>query len=138
MINFFKSKSPNKGVVYTDEKAWEHNGLHSFEDMKRIILRERARSDRHDYEFSVIVIDIKKFDKENGALDRLYQRLISRLRLIDEVGWYDKNDIAILLPYTSSENATQVAEDVLNILREDVPVQITAILSYPSVWPFKK
>ncbi len=138
MKNIFKSRFSNKDVIFIDESSGHPNGLQTFEDMKRIILRERARSDRQNHEFSVVVIDIEKFDKENGFLDHLYQRLSKRLRLIDEIGWYDNDDIAIVLPYTSSKNAVRVAEDVLRIINEDVPAHISKILSYPSVWPYKK
>ena len=138
MKNIFKTRYKNKDVIFIDERSGYVNRLQTFEDMKRIILRERARSDRHNHEFSVVVIDIQKFDKENGMLDHLYQRLSERLRLIDEIGWFDNDDIAIVLPYTSSENAGRVAEDVLSIIKEDLPANISKILSYPSVWPYKK
>ena len=138
MKNFFKSHLLNKGVIYIDEGSQQKDTLKSASDLKEIILRERARTDRHDHEFSIIVIDIEKFDQENGVLDHFVQLLGSRIRMIDEIGWYDKNQIAIVLPYTSSENAVRVVEDVTKIINADLPAHLSKILTYPSIWPYKK
>ena len=138
MKNIFRSKPLNNGVIYIDESSPQRDKLRTFSDMKKIILRERARSDRHNHEFSIILIDIGKFDQENGVLDHFVQLLGSRLRMIDEIGWYDQNQIAIVLPYTTSENAVQVAEDVIKMMNADIPAQLSKILSYPSIWPYKK
>ena len=138
MKNIFKSKPLGKGIVYIDEVFRQAERLQTQSDLKNIILRERARSDRHNHEFSIIVIDIEKFDQNNGVLDHFVQLLGSRLRMIDEVGWYDQNKIAIVLPYTTSEDAVQVAEDVTKIINSDIPAHFSKILSYPSIWPYKK
>ena len=138
MKNIFKSKTLNKSAVYIDEGSQQADRLQTLSDMKKIILRERARSDRHNHEFSIIVIEFKKIDQENGVIDHIVQLLGSRLRMIDEIGWYDKNQIAIVLPYTTSEDAVQVAEDVTKIVNSDIPAQLSKILSYPSIWPYKK
>ena len=138
MKNIFKSKPLDKSAIYIDEGSHHSDRLQTHSDMKKIILRERARSDRHNHEFSIIVIEIERFDQENGVIDHIIQFLNSRLRMIDEIGWYDKNQIAIVLPYTTSENAVQVAEDVTKNINSDVPVHLSKILSYPSIWPYKK
>ncbi|MFC1831130.1 diguanylate cyclase [Thermodesulfobacteriota bacterium] len=138
MKNIFKTKPLNNGVIYIDERSQQNGRLQNLSDMKKIILRERARSDRQNHEFSIILIDIDNFDQENGVLDHFVRLLGSRLRMIDEIGWYDKNQIAIVLPYTTSEDAAQVAEDVTKMINADVPAQLSKILSYPSIWPFKK
>ena len=138
MKNIFKSSPLGKGIVYIDEGLRQADRLQTQSDLKNIILRERARSDRHNHEFSIIVIDIEKFDQANGVLDHFVQLLGSRIRIIDEVGWYDQNKIAIVLPYTTSEDAVQVAEDIIKIINPDVPAQLSKILSYPSIWPYKK
>ncbi len=137
MKNFFRSKSPNKGVIYIDERSRRTDNLLTFDEMKKIIVRERARSDRHNHEFSVVVIEIEKFDQENGLVDQLVLLLGSRLRMTDEIGWYHNNQIALILPYTSSENAVLVAEDVIQIISTKIPAKISKILSYPSIWPYK-
>ena len=138
MKNFFKSHLLSKGVIYIDEGSQQKDTLKPASDLKKIILREKARTDRHNHEFSIILIEIEKFDQENGVLDHFVQILGSRIRSIDEIGWYDENQIAIVLPYTTSEDAVQVAEDVMKMINADIPAQFSKILSYPSIWPYKK
>jgi len=138
MKNFIKSIFLQKQVIPFDEMSQREDRLLAINDMEKKILRERSRSDRNDHEFSVIVIDIEKFNHENGLIDHLVQLMWSRLRMIDEIGWYAKRQLGIVLPYTSPENAVQVAEDLLKIIRTETPATLSKILSYPSIWPFKK
>ncbi len=135
MKNIFKSKFLQKETIFQSKGSQFDDRLLTVENMQKTILREKARSDRRDHDFSVIVIDIEKLN--NGKdFEYLVNFLGSRLRLIDEIGWYDENQVGIILPYTSSENAVQVAEDLMKISKNDRPIKLAKILSYPSMWPF--
>ena len=136
MKNIFKTKfMQNEAANQAYKFPPSSNGLLNIEDMQKTILREKARSDRRDHDFSVIVINTQ--DLRNGKdLDHFIQLLCSRLRSIDEIGWYDINQIGIVLPYTSSSNALQVAEDLIKINRTSSPIKLETILTYPSIWPY--
>ena len=136
MMNIFKTKfMQNDAVNPVFKNNTNINGLLNIEDMQKTILREKARSDRRDHDFSVIVINTQELN--NGKdLDHFVQLLCSRLSSIDEIGWYDTHQIGIVLPYTSSSNALQVAEDLIKINKTSKPVKLETVLTYPSIWPY--
>ena len=106
--------------------------------MHNVLLRERSRADRNNHEFSFIVFDIGEKKQDKIFITHLSQFLNSRLRSIDEKGWFDKNQIGIVLPYTSAINAMKVAEDLCKNFQADGSIQLSKIFTYPSVWPYKK
>ena len=90
--------------------------IYSEEDFRRIIDRERARADRTDHQFSLIVLDFG-FDNGNHHRNgRLLEKVYSRIRRIDEMGWYDSRRIGIILPYTSERGAQKFAESLCELM----------------------
>ena len=107
--------------------------IHSSDVFRTILERERARAERTGQCFSLVVFGI---DKENGtgdaSLERLGTVLGQKVRICDEVGWYDRNRIATILPGTSAEGARQFT-DVINERIKEVASSLTCtIYSYPS------
>ncbi len=112
--------------------------LYSIDEMRTVILHERARSDRSDNEFSMIVLDIKKDIKNSALLDEICKFLESKLRLIDEVGWFSVDQIGVVLPYTSANNASKLAKRIQRgMINKSFSVTVN-IFTYPTIWPFKK
>jgi lipopolysaccharide/colanic/teichoic acid biosynthesis glycosyltransferase len=56
--------------------------------------------------------------------------LLKRLRSTDELGWYDHEKLAALLPYTPFAGADQLASEVISALRETGSVNYE-VQSYP-------
>ncbi len=106
--------------------------VHSISDFQIVIKRERDRCDREASVFSVI-----GFYKKNGeAFERyaepIIQALIDRVRLPDEIGWFDRDRVGVLLPSTNEAGAVKIAADIQKILsRKSVSVSYS-IFSYPS------
>ncbi len=112
-------------------------GIASISEMRKILLRERARADRNGHEFSIIVLDIDRDNCSQKQTNNSFEVLKGRLRSIDEIGWFSENQIGIVLMYTIDENAAKAATDITALIDEDI-IQSREILTYPSRWPYKK
>ena len=90
--------------------------FYSEEEFRRIIDRERARADRTDHQFSLILLDFGFNNRNHNSNGRLLQKISSRIRKIDEIGWYDPRRIGIILPYTSEQGAQRFAESLCELM----------------------
>jgi PleD family two-component response regulator len=88
------------------------NSIFSEDEFRSIIERERARADRTDQHFSLIILDLGFPDESHHATHHILQKVFRRVRRIDEIGWYGQNRIGIILPYTSAQGAQKFAESL--------------------------
>ncbi len=114
-----------------------HN-LYTFDEMRNILMREQARSDRSTHEFSVIVFETENNINVQVFIDDLCYFLKPRLRSIDDVGWFTDNQIGIVLPYTSSENAAKFTEEIQKCIKITSHIIVVKVFTYPSIWPYKQ
>jgi len=107
-------------------------GVHSIDQFRVIIEHERKRSDRTGDRFSVVVFSVQGSDAELHDLCLLPDLLVQTVRSTDEVGWFDLNNIAVLLLDTPPAGA----QKFLKKLRERAPSSLTPpenqIYVYPS------
>lgn len=78
--------------------------FHSRSQIDAILHRECSRCERSGQEFSLVVISVTK----NGArrhVHRLAKLLCRRARATDEVGWFDAQQLCVVLPDTSGDGA---------------------------------
>ena len=108
----------------------------SVREFRKLVSAECNRADRYGRRFSLAVFEIPSFDKHNITARQLVRSLHERFRKIDEVGWLDRNQIAVILPYTVSEGAWKLAEDICKLVSSvAVPPPFT-VYTYPSTrWP---
>jgi lipopolysaccharide/colanic/teichoic acid biosynthesis glycosyltransferase len=104
-LRFFISPDNAKGVFSTSE-------ILSKEAFRRVLERERARTDRYGDMFSLVV-----FEKGNAIKRRikklpLAEILVKRIRPTDVVGWFQKAQLGVVLPNTASVGAQKLAEDI--------------------------
>lgn len=82
------------------------DGIYSCSKFSMMLERECSRVDRNNRCFAVVAFNIGNAevnrDYSNALIDVLYYR---RLRLPDEIGWFDKHRIGILLHNTGREGA---------------------------------
>ncbi|MBU0730166.1 MAG: hypothetical protein KKE17_03385, partial [Proteobacteria bacterium] len=76
------------------------------------IERERARADRNGHGFSLIAYEVKKADRNKPSIRHLLNILPGRIRLTDEMGWIDKQQVGILLYSTTKEDAGNFARQI--------------------------
>ena len=110
--------------------------INSTEDFKAILKRERARADRGNKKFSLIIFEIHNMENDISLLRFIIKYLSSRVRLSDVMGWYDEKKIGILLPDTSQEGAQKLADEINNKVTHSIASPVCTIYVYPSpTWP---
>ena len=108
--------------------------IHTINDFHTILKRERSCSDRNNHGFSLIVFDVGILEKHKILAKNLIDILTSRVRISDDVGWFDERRIGILLPDTSSKDAGLLAKITCKKIAviEPTPVcNICNIYTYP-------
>jgi diguanylate cyclase (GGDEF)-like protein len=103
--------------------------LYNARHMGFILDTEIYRSQRYNYEFSIVFIDLDHFKQVNDTHGHLVgSRLLAEMgeamktncRLIDFAFRYGGDEFVILLPQTSKENAIYVAKRLHRLIRETV------------------
>ena len=133
-------------LTITDDCTTLYNARH----MGFILETEIYRSQRYNYEFSLIFIDLDHFKQVNDTQGHLVgSRLLweignalkAHCRLIDFAFRYGGDEFVLLLPQTSKDNAMNVARRLHKMLREstwlpgeNLNIKLTAsmgVASYP-------
>ena len=99
-------------TIINPRKNKDLNIIHAIEDFHRILKRERARTDRSNKVFTLMVFEVGNQDEDSTFADFLTNFLSSRVRFSDEVGWINEKEICVLLPDTSTEGAWKLAEEI--------------------------
>jgi diguanylate cyclase (GGDEF)-like protein len=103
--------------------------LYNARHMGFILDTEIYRSQRYNYEFSIVFIDLDHFKQVNDTHGHLVgSRLLAEMgdalktncRLIDFAFRYGGDEFVILLPQTSKDNAINVARRLHKLVRETV------------------
>lgn len=106
------------------------DGLCSPRDMKRMLQREQARTDRTGDPFSLVVFSIRHPRRDAATLRRLVRIIRRRIRLTDEAGWFDAGSIGVVLPSTPAQGAWTLADDVCLALPADMPLPTCQVYVY--------
>jgi len=105
--------------------------IYSKEEFKRIIEKERARADRNNHIFSLVIFDLGASDLKKTNIIPLIGKIRGRIRFVDETGWYDDQRIGMILPYTSNKGATKLAENICESLGSSIPKLVCTVYRYP-------
>lgn len=92
------------------------NNIHPIEEFHKVILRERERSDRTGLPVSLFVFCENNKSLQNGSLKDLVDLLHMRVRLTDEIGWYDEARVGLILPHTDVKNAMKFSKYLQELL----------------------
>ncbi|MDW7673402.1 MAG: bifunctional diguanylate cyclase/phosphodiesterase [Bacillota bacterium] len=115
-LEYFATRDPLTNL-YTQRVFWE------------LLSYEVKRAERHDYKFSVLVIDLDDFKLVNdlhGHLfgDKFLQEVAiairDTLRKEDILSRYGGDEYAVILPYSDQEQAHFVASRIMERLRENI------------------
>src|SRR5262245_40409028 len=87
-------------------------GVHSRRHFRRVLARERSRSDRSGDRFSLIAFAPRDANTAVTMQQQLVKILRRRLRLTDEIGWLDDEKIGVVVPATPPRGAWHLADDV--------------------------
>ncbi len=81
---------------------------------RRLVNRERARSDRSRRPFSMVVVEL--FGINLASLRKVYGLVASCIRETDDIGWFGPEELGVLLPETERDGASQFSEKLRDVL----------------------
>ena len=110
-------------------------GLLSREQFLRVLQRERARSDRTGEVFSLVIFSVGSAQSGAETLGHLARILQRRLRLTDDAGRWDAEQIGVVLPATPAAGAWTVVDDVCVCVPAGLPLPLCRVYCYPSDRP---
>jgi hypothetical protein len=103
----------------------------SEEEFTKIIENERARAERNDHSFSLILFDTAAIGLKPGTIEQFIHRISCRIRQVDQIGWYDDQRIGLILPYTSNVGACQLVAHICNDIEKSYSPDICHVTTYP-------
>lgn len=106
--------------------------IYSTDDFYEILERERARADRSNQFFSLVVFDVGLPRIDTATAKRVVSFLASRVRISDEIGWFNEHRIGVVLPDTSSEGAWKLADEVCHEINGKTLPSFCTVYTYPS------
>src|SRR3954470_16341288 len=104
------------------------------EQMNIAIQRESARADRNGGEFALVLFRAKTADRHSLSSMRLAKTVLGRVRATDDIGWFDEQHVAALLPDTSPAGAWRFADQTCLMLSRRAPRPLCSVYSYPTKW----
>jgi hypothetical protein len=117
---------PIKALKYKNLK-----GINSKRDFYKIVERERERANRNNHQVSLVVFNLKSFPDNSNERKQLIRNIIKEKRRIDDLGWYDRHSVGVILPYTSSNGARQFSVRVSRTLNFIMPDSFCYLFTYP-------
>ena len=105
------------------------------EAFQQAIVKERYRSDRSNNKYSLLILSLAIQSEEDDRIHRAIATIRKRIRTIDEIGWYEENQLGIILPFTSMEGADRLADEICAIITAHLePAECVAceLFSYDS------
>lgn len=108
--------------------------LLSPEQLNQAILRESARVDRKGSgALSLVLFRIPKPGRTALSVVRLAKTILKRIRITDDLGWFDNQHIGLLLPDTMPSGAWQVAQAVCDAVAARGARPLCTMYSYPVI-----
>lgn len=111
-ITFIKS-------IFNGSRKRTVSTLLSAEEFRAILKHECARCDRNGHEFSLVLIDTEHAGKKRH-MNHFVRYIIQRMRMTDELGWFDERHIGVFLPETSGDGAQAFIRDICSEICEEV------------------
>ena len=109
------------------------HGIHPTERFRDLVERERSRTDRTGICFSLVVFKLAARKRDTyHTLYHLAGLLTSRARTSDEVGWFDKTSLAVLLIGSGETGAAKFGQNVIASLPEGIAVPTVSVYVYPN------
>lgn len=114
----------------------EHRRLHEIyfpKHLNAIIRRERARCDRLNNQFSLVMFRLVPLAGRWATL-RLSRIVLNEVRTTDEVGQYDRHTVCAILPETTPEGAWKLIDRVRQEAAKRGLTVEPVVYTYPSSW----
>jgi len=126
-LNLFQS-SRNKA------KEGVLNRIHSVEEFRVLLERERVRTERTGVKFSLVIINIGNLKDALMTLEGLVNVVMHRVRLTDEIGWFSEQELGVILINTLMKGAWNFATDILQRAKNKALIGSFQVYTYPTQW----
>lgn len=107
------------------------NGINSRKDFFKTLNHERERADRNNHKVSLVVFNLGSFPDKGKERKQLIKTILKEKRSIDDVGWYNKYGVGVILPYTSSQGAQKFSIRLCRTLNFIMPDAFCSLYTYP-------
>lgn len=104
------------------------------EEFHFLLLREKVRADRAQRPMSLVLLEVAAERWDTMSPTALSRQLHERVRLTDEVGWFDAKTLGIILPDTPAEGAQALAQSLASTLGDSSQGLRWRIHTYPDDW----
>lgn len=106
-------------------------GINTRKEFYKIIGHERERANRNNHQVSLVVFNLESFPDNGKESKQLIRNIIKEKRKIDELGWYKKHRVGVILPYTSSHGARKFSVRLSRTLNFIMPDSFCYLFTYP-------
>lgn len=93
----------------------------SLEEFKNTLHKQMCRSDRSGRPLCVIAFDALNSETAEESFEHLIRLLYERKRCFDEIGWFERHRIGVILPDTEVEGSHRLAESIFLQIDEYAP-----------------
>lgn len=107
------------------------NGINSQNEFIKVIEQERERANRNHHQISLVVFNLDSFPDNGRERKQLIKNINQEKRSIDNIGWYKKHSVGVILPYTSSHGAREFSIRVCRTLNFIMPDSFCHLFTYP-------
>lgn len=112
------------------------HSIHSREEFRAYLELEQERATRYGHIFSMLVFNSEHAVDNGTSMNRVVKAMNSRLRGTDELGFYDENNIAAILPYATASNTDIIGAEICKIIGIAQQGAYT-VHTYPTNWVTK-
>ncbi len=118
-----------------NRRAAATRGVRTLLSSEQFILaleRESSRVDRSGAgDLSLVLFRVKKSRRWRLSTVRLARTILSRIRVTDDIGWFDREHLGMLLPETTSAGAWKLAQSICGALSRHGATPLCTLYNYP-------
>lgn len=105
----------------------------SGEQFRWALERESQRVDRlNSGDLTLLLFRVSAGQRRLSSL-RLARTILSRIRITDDIGWYDREHLGVLLPETSVAGAWHLSQAICEIVARRGPRPLCTMYNYPAL-----
>ena len=100
--------------------------------LNHAMMRESTRVDRKGGMLSLVLFRLSRGGKNSRSAVRLARTILQRIRITDDVGWFDKDHLGLLLPGTATAGAWRLAQQVCEVVALRGHRPLCTMYTYPA------
>ena len=108
------------------------DSVHDVKSFNLLLRKERARADRQNTSWALVVFDVDRRNGNQETLEILISVIVSRIRLSDSLGWIGDSGLCIFLSDTAADGARKLLADISRNMSQRAPCPANKIYLYPS------